>query len=201
MKIYPRLGGVPTENNLTWKFPSGAKIKFSHLQHEKNKYDHQSAAYVFIGFDELPQFTSSMFFYLLTRNSAPSGYDRPVYCRCTGNPEPGWVADLIQWWWDPETGYAIPERSGVIRYYTRIEDQIIWVDKNWRGVGADGKEVLPKSFTFIPAMLRDNPIYMEQDPAYESNLMAQDMVTRERLLKGNWKISYSGECSGRNGST
>jgi len=47
---------------------------------------------------------------------------------------------------------------------------------------------MPKSFTFISAKLEDNPILMGKDPGYLANLMAQDIVTRERLLKGNWKI-------------
>lgn len=43
------------------------------------------------------------------------------------NPDAdSWVADFIKWWITPETGYPIPERSGVIRYMVRLNDEIIW---------------------------------------------------------------------------
>jgi predicted phage terminase large subunit-like protein len=187
-KVYPRMGGKDNSTDLTYKFQSGSFIKFGHMQHEKNMFDHQGAAYPFLGFDELTHFSRKMFFYLLTRNRAPAGYDRPCYCRATTNPEPGWVADLIAWWWDPATGYAIKERSGILRYFIVINDEVVWVDKGHR----DKRGNAPLSLTFIPATLDDNPALKKADPRYEANLLAQDHVTRERLLHGNWKISYAG---------
>jgi len=62
------------------------------------------------------------------------------------------------------------------------------VDEDWRG--PDG--VRPLSITYIPASIDDNPALLERDPNYKRNLYAQDHVTRERLLAGNWKISYAG---------
>jgi hypothetical protein len=35
MDIYPHVGAEPKETFLEWNFPKGAKIKFSHLEHEK----------------------------------------------------------------------------------------------------------------------------------------------------------------------
>jgi predicted phage terminase large subunit-like protein len=187
-KIYPRFNAQPNETKLTWNFPSGSKIKFSHLQYDNDVHKHQSAAYPLIVWDEIPQFSSQQFFYLLSRNRAPTGYNKSCWCLAAGNAEPGWVADLISWWWDPQTGYAIPERSGVIRYFVRDRDNIIWVDKSWR----DARGNKPRSITFIEAKLDDNQILKNNDPNYESNLLAQDHVTRERLLRGNWLITYSG---------
>lgn len=187
-KVYPRMGGADNISDLTYKFPSGAFIKFGHMQHEKNMYDHQGAAYPFLGFDELTHFSRKMFFYLLTRNRAPAGYNRPCYCRATTNPEPGWVADMIAWWWNPETGYAIKERSGIIRYFIIINDEVVWVAPDHR----DKRGNAPLSITFIPATLDDNPALKRDDPRYEANLLAQDRVTRERLLHGNWRVSYAG---------
>ncbi len=128
------------------------------------------------------------FFYLLSRNRPPTGCKLKPYCRATCNPEPGWVANLIQWWWDPNTGYAIPERSGVIRHFVREGDDIVWVSPDYRDKDGDP----PKSITFIAATLDDNPIGTEADPTYRANLKTQDYVTRERLLKGNWLIDYGG---------
>src|ERR1043165_3091858 len=58
-EIYPKAGGSPYGTS-QWVFPSGAKIKFSHLQHEKNKYDWDGSQIPLICFDELIHFSESM---------------------------------------------------------------------------------------------------------------------------------------------
>ena len=188
-QIYPSVGGEPKEHKLTYIFPTKAYVKFTHLQHESDKLNHQGAQYVFMGFDELTHFTEGQFWYLITRNRPPSGCNIRPYCRCTTNPEyDSWVRNLISWWIDEETGYAIRERSGIIRYFTRINEEIVWVDKDW----TDEEGNTPRSITFIPSYIDDNPMGIAADPTYKSNLMAQDQVTRERLLRGNWNITYKG---------
>lgn len=47
---------------------------------------------------------------------------------------------------------------------------------------------MPRSFTFISALLKDNKILMEKDPSYLSNLKALSRVDRMRLLEGNWNV-------------
>ena len=39
MKLYRLVNAEARESSLDWKFPSGAKISFRHLEYEKNKYD------------------------------------------------------------------------------------------------------------------------------------------------------------------
>lgn len=105
------------------------------------------------------------------------------------NPDAdSWVADFIKWWITPETGYPIPERSGVIRYMVRLNDEIIWGDskEELAAQGYDAQDV--KSVTFIASTLQDNQILMKMDPGYLANLKALPTVERERLLLGNWKI-------------
>lgn len=191
MGLYRGAGGVPRETpRLEWKFSSGAKIQFAHLEHEKNRFDWQGSQIALELWDELTHFLESQFFYLLSRNRSMCGV-RP-YVRATTNPEAdSWVAQLIAWWIDQDTGYAIPERSGVLRWFVRVNDTIIWGDspeelaehKDDRG-----DPIPPKSLTFIPASLEDNPKLMEADPGYRANLLALTTVERERLLHGNWKI-------------
>ena len=191
-KIYPLIGATPSESILQWKFPKGSKLKFSHLEHEKTKYDWQGAQIPFIGWDELTHFTRSQFLYLLTRNRSTCGV-RP-YMRATTNPDAdSWVADFIAWWIDQETGYAIPERSGVIRYFTAVGGEIVWADTPDQLLARypDLTAHDTKSFTFITASVFDNKILLEKDPSYLGNLKAQSLVERERLLNGNWKIRPS----------
>ena len=51
-KLYPLVGATPQESTLQWRFPSGAKLKFAHLEHEKTKLDWQGSQIPLIGFDE-----------------------------------------------------------------------------------------------------------------------------------------------------
>ena len=186
-ELFPMLGGVGKEQR-RFEFPSGARIAFSHMQHESDCENHKGAQYSYIAFDELTMFTRKQFFYLLTRCRPPHGYDIPCYTRATTNPDAdSWVLELIEWWID-EDGYPMPERSGELRHFTIEDDKIIWVSPEWRGPNG----ISPLSITFIPASLDDNPALTERDPNYIRNLYAQDRVTRERLLCGNWRISYSG---------
>jgi predicted phage terminase large subunit-like protein len=186
-QIYPHLKASGLPGKLQWTFPSGAKVGFSHLQHEKNKLDWQGAQIPYIGFDELTHFSAGQFWYLVSRNRDPSGTVRP-HIRGTCNPDPdSFVAELIAWWIDPETGYAIPERSGVIRWFVRYQDELIWSDDP-----EDLKErypgSIPKSLTFIASSYKDNPLGLAADPGYLANLENLPRVERERLKAGNWLV-------------
>jgi hypothetical protein len=71
----------------------------------------------------------------------------------------------ISWRIDPESGLPIPERAGVLRYFIRIAERIVWADRPeelmpdlLRGQdlppGIDPPR--PISVTFIPAKVFDN---------------------------------------------
>lgn len=203
MSIYPHVGAAPRESYLEWVFPKGPKIKFSHLEHEKNILDWQGSQIPFIGFDELTHFSKKMFFYLLSRNRSVCGV-KP-YVRATCNPDPeSWVAELISWWIDPETGYPIPERDGVVRYMIVDGENYIWgdteeevIEKAWYMLeepvtksGLNPKDFI-KSVTFVSGSIYDNRELLKVNPAYLANLMAQDEETKASLLKGNWKVVLS----------
>lgn len=196
MKIYPEVGARPISHVLEWRWPRGGKVKLAHLEYEQTVLEWQGAQIPLIIFDELTHFSQTQFFYLLSRNRSTCGV-KP-YIRATTNPDAdSWVAQFIEWWIDQETGYAIPERSGVIRWFIRLNDVIIWADTKEELIEKYGnpelphdheEQVQPKSFTFIMSKLTDNKILMKSDPGYMANLKALSRVERERLLGGNWKI-------------
>lgn len=195
--IYPFLNAKSKEfPRPVWTFPSGAKVSFAHLQHENDKYSWQGAQIPLICFDELTHFSQSQFLYMLSRNRTTCGV-KP-YIRATTNPDASsWVAKFIEWWINQDTGYPIPERSGVIRYMARLNDHILWFDSmeefrktKKENPDFDGIDEL-KSVTFISSKLSDNKILMESDPSYKANLLAMSLVDKERLLNGNWKIMPS----------
>ncbi|MBO0947540.1 terminase large subunit domain-containing protein [Fibrella forsythiae] len=203
MGLYPLTSAKPRESRLEWEWQSGARVAFRHLQYEKDKLEWQGSQVPLILWDELTHFSESMFFYLLTRNRSDCGV-RP-YVRATCNPDPeSWVATLIAWWIDQETGFPIPERDGVIRYFTKAGADYIWgdtfeevVEKGWwflEPLLAEFNlpaEVFVKSITFISGRLVDNQALLSKDPAYLANLLAQDEETVMQLFKGNWKVVIS----------
>lgn len=193
IKMYLPIGGVSKLSPMpTIIWPSGAKITFSHLQLKDDVLGWQGSQVCLICFDELTHFEESQFWYMLSRNRSTCGV-RP-YVRASTNPDVNsWVADLIKWWIDQDTGYPIPERSGVIRYMYRQGGEIIWDDSREQlakkvGVSTDKAKTLIKSFTFVASSIFDNKILLEKDPSYLANLNALTTVDRERLLHGNWKI-------------
>src|SRR5712664_3079796 len=169
LNFYPRVGGTPHLGVREWRWPRAGKIKFSHLQFETTVYDWQGAQITLICFDELTHFTAHQFFYMVSRNRSTCGV-RP-YIRATCNPDAdSWVADFLAWWIDPETGLPIPERAGVLRYYIRVSDKIVWADRPEELMQhLPRPEDLPPcldpprpiSVTFIPATVFDNPVLLQ----------------------------------------
>ena len=189
LTIYPLASGYPRQSTLEWKFPSGAKVSFAHMDHDNDRFNWQGAQIPLIGFDELTHFTWQQFMYMFSRNRSVSGV--PSYIRATTNPDPdSWVRHMISWWIDEKSGYAIPERSGKIRWFVVESDKIIWGDSKEELTSKD-KTRLPKSFSFVASTIYDNKILLERDPTYLASLKALSRFEREQLLMGNWNVRPS----------
>ena len=174
-----------------WIFGGKARVSFRHIDGDRDLPKWQGSQICFIGFDELTLFDESQFFYMLSRNRSTCGV-KP-YVRATCNPDvDSWVKNFIDWWIDSETGYPIPERSGVLRYFCRVEGEVKWADTKEELADRFGIDsALCKSVTFIASSVYDNKILLENDPGYLANLHGLSLVERERLLNGNWKIRPS----------
>ncbi len=59
-RLYPQLGARGFRSSLEWRFPTGASVRFAHLEHDKTVYDWQGAQVPLIGFDELTHFSGIM---------------------------------------------------------------------------------------------------------------------------------------------
>jgi hypothetical protein len=185
-KLYPGSGAEPFTATLEWKFPSGAKVKFAHLEYDKTVLEWQGAQLPLICFDELTHFTAAQFWSMTARNRSV-GTVTP-YIRATCNPDAdSWVAELVAWWIDPETGLPIEDRSAQLRWFVRVGDRL-----EWAGAKTELEDqhpgLVPRSLTFVAASLKDNKALTSADPEYRAKLLALPRVERERLLYGNWKI-------------
>jgi predicted phage terminase large subunit-like protein len=205
-KLYPHLRGVPRESPaLDWRFPGQALIEFRHAQHEVSVHAYQSKQWDFIGFDELTHFTSYQFWYLLSRLRSGSA-QVPKRVRASCNPDPdSFVRGLIDWYIG-ENGIAIASRSGVIRWFVRLDERLVWgasPDEVWARdkfrIRRRGEPALsptdmrpePMSFTFIRASVTDNRILLDNDPGYVARLNLLPGAQAKRLRDGNWNARDS----------
>jgi len=176
-------------------FSSGAQLKFSHLEMEKDKYSHQGAQYGFVLFDEGTHFSETMIDYLRSRLRAPkSKYKTQMKITC--NPDyDSFLRRWVDWYLDPNTGIPDPEKAGKIRYFVRQGEELHWADtrEELEEVYGTGPESGIVSFVFQPATIYDNPPLMEADPTYVSRLKSLARVERDRLLHGSWYARPSEE--------
>lgn len=161
-----------------WTFPSGAKIAFSHLQREEDKWNHHGKEWHFIGFDEVAEFTESQYMFLMLQNRT-SDRDIITYIRSTANP--GGI------------GHAWVKRRFIesckpnhIHYFKRVEDEDVECSKD---------DPLALSRAFIPATVYDNPALLEGDPGYIKKLEASNEVERRAFLLGDWDV-FAGQFFG-----
>lgn len=183
--IYPKAveGARYNDQKHTWTFPSGAKIYLAHLAHLKTIYEHQSSEYQFVGFDEGTSFLKKQYTYI-TRSRARSSKGVPIRIRVGTNPGNvghEWVLELWGPWLDrrPEYKGPIAAPGEVLWYVYDHEGKEKWVPKGTPGA---------LSRTFIPALLRDNPILTKNDPGYAARMAGLDPVERARLQDGNWLV-------------
>lgn len=170
-------------------FPNGALLKFSHMQHASNMYDHKGGQYSLVIFDEATDFEEDMIVYLLSRmRNAYVDYKPQMFLMT--NPDFNsflrlWIQDFYL---DPQTGIPKEELAGVKRYFFRQGNNMIWYNslEEAESVHGKGAESGISSFAFIPATCRDNPPLLKAQPDYISRLMSLRRVEMERLLLGSW---------------
>jgi len=133
-KIYHKVNGKPLESRLTWKWLQGklhnkaelesAAIRFSHIEYDSDTHNFDGSQICWLAFDELQQFTEHMFFYMLSRNRSTCGVKPKILATCNPDSQ-SWLRGFVDWWIG-EDGYCIADRSGVKRYFTRVDGIIQW---------------------------------------------------------------------------
>lgn len=169
-------------------FPNGALLKFSHMQHEKNKYDHKGGQYSLVIFDEATDFSEDQVMYLVSRmRNAYVDYTPQMFLMC--NPDfDSFLRLWIQDYYLDSRGIPLPERTGHKRWFYRQGNKMLWYnsEEEARAVHGHGPTSGVNTFTFIGANCLDNPPLLKAQPDYLTNLMSLPRVERERLLDGSW---------------
>lgn len=191
------------ENTMKMTFKSGCKVKFSHMEHVKNRLDHQGLQYHQIYFDEATHFEEEQVTYLMSRLRSKAKGKSQMFLSCNPDPD-SFLATWIDWWLD-EDGYADPEKSGVVRHYATIDGQLKHAEtadeikkrypaafKIYNPLTKDYAYIEPKTITFIGGTIFDNPALIAANPNYLAELNSLPEIEKQRLLHGNWYLRAEG---------
>ena len=105
----------------------------------------------------------------------------------TGNPptdsDGEWVVRYFAPWLDDS--HPNPAKPGELRWFTTRDGKDIEVSREWVGRDEADNEITPRSRTFIPARLADNPYLMRS--GYMATLQAMPEPLRSKMLFGDFK--------------
>jgi hypothetical protein len=172
MYCAPGLDARYRGDNHQFTFPSGARVRFSHLQYSKDIYTHQGQQYDFIGFDELCHFPRSAYIYLFSRlRGTHDGIARLV--RSTGNPD----------------------GEGVLWVKERFVDTMQPLETAW--FRSEGEKDLRVPYgtkgaisrAYVPCVRDENRALMDNDPEYEARLDQLPEAQKRALKFGSWEIA------------
>jgi hypothetical protein len=184
MASTPMAPGSYNEAKFRWTFKDGRIIRFAHIQFEKNKSDYQGQPYDFYGFDEITEFSESIFRFVTgwNRTTEPNQRCRVV---CTGNPPTSAEGDWVISYWGPwlDPSHPNPAKPGALRWVTTIAGRDAELP-NGDPIEVGGELVRPRSRTFIPAKVQDNPYLVEA--GYVARLQALPEPLRSKLLYGDF---------------
>lgn len=173
LRWYPGYGGKYNHSKHVWTFPSGSRIYFGHMQHEKDMYTYQGAQFAFIAFDELTEFLEKMYLYMFTRNRVPADSGLRVYMRAATNPGRighAWV----------KTRFIVRDIVNRMRWFARVDEEDTEVERDHPDA---------RSRAFYPALMTDNP-HLSPEYVRNINLLA-DPVERAQLAAGDWDAQHT----------
>jgi hypothetical protein len=156
-EIYRPFGAVYNTQHHLWTFPSGARLRLSHLQHVDDARQHDTSEYQYVAFDELTAFEKFAYLFLLSRvrSADPS---LPTIVRSATNP-----GNIGHSW---------------------VKERFVKPSPNGRKIILD--TVTKSKRIFIPAKLTDNKYLMESDPDYINRLRNLPLAEQKAKIDGDW---------------
>lgn len=210
-KIYGNIATIKVSENPRLTFPSGAFIDFTHMsdQTEDKVLERiRGWQYSCVYIDEGTGFEWSTVRLIFSRNRSSSNWSGKI--RITCNPKKShWLRKWLAWYIDPFTGYPIPERDGVVRYFfirgDRIEDVVFGdsaeevyekcrtqIDAILSKMNQDGHEYsyknIVKTTTFYSGKLSDNQELLKNNPGYMGSIAAMGGKQADANLLGCWNV-------------
>ena len=179
--------GFNSQTNI-WRMQD-RQVELGGVQHAGDEQGYQGRPHSLKVFDEITHFLESQFRFLCgwLRTTKQGERQRIV---CTGNPptdaEGEWVIKFWAPWLDP--AHPNPAKPGELRWYAMLDGVETEVDdgSEFEYTDANGKTeiIQPKSRTFIPSSVEDNPFLMATD--YKATLQALPEPLRSQMLQGDF---------------
>lgn len=175
-----------------WSLSDGRMVEFEACQYETDKEKQRGRPRDFYGFDEATEFTRTQVEFITAWNRSTDPGQR---CRVvlTFNPPMdaggSWVVDYFMPWfahlYPTRFQHPRPAAPGELRWYVTIDGREV---ERPDGTPFDhnGERLRPRSRTFIPARLDDNPHLA--DTNYRSTLQALPEPLRSQLLYGDFAV-------------
>ena len=173
-----------------WQLADGRMIEFEACQLEHDREKQRGRARDFYGFDEATEFTRTQVEFITAWNRSTDPGQR---CRIalTFNPptdEGGsWVIDYFLPWFaflfPAHFTHPRPAAPGELRWYATVDGKEIERPDGQPFIHGD-EVIKPRSRTFIPARLEDNPHLA--DTSYRSTLQSLPEPLRSQLLYGDF---------------
>ena len=167
-----------------WRLPGGRRIDFGAVQYERDKGKWQGRPHDLKAFDEGAAFTESQYRFLTawTRTTDP---DQRVRVVVASNPPTQAEGEWIIRYWGPwlDDQHPDPAEPGELRWFAVVDGEDV-ERENGETFSWKGEELRPKSRTFIPASLRDNPYLLATD--YATVLQNLPEPLRSQLLYGDF---------------
>lgn len=161
----------PTFNEAKYQFtfPSGARFRFSHLQHVNNIFTHAGQEYTYVGWDEVCHFPFMPYAYLFSRLRTTDPKLKPRV-RATGNPD----GEGVLW-----------VKSRFIDVLKPYEIGWFKMDNNRDTKGKKGDEGC-LSRQWIPTVRKENLALMQNDSTYEAMLDQLPEEKKRAYKYGIW---------------
>lgn len=210
-KIYGHCADLKLSENPRLSFKNGSFIDFTHMSDQdpdKVLERVRGWQYSVIYFDEGTGFNWSTVRLIFSRNRGAGKWTGKI--RITCNPKRShWLRTWLDWWIDPITGFVIPERDGVVRYFYIQGDSIkdvvfgdskeevykkckvpidnILIKMNKNGDKYSYKDLI-KSTTLYSGVLSDNKALLDNNPGYIGSVAAMGEKQALANLQGNFNV-------------
>lgn len=168
-----------------YRLHDGRMIEFASCPHEWDVQRFQGRPHDFIAFDEASQFSRSQYRFLIGWNRSTTPRQRCRVLLATNpptNPEGRWIVEEFAPWLDDH--YPDPAEPGELRWYSVIDGKLEWFNTSDPVTTSTGEVVRPRSRTFIPARLDDNPAL--RDTGYKAVLQGMPEPLRSQMLYGDF---------------
>ena len=213
--IYADFNGVYKTQQMTWEFPSGAKVSFSAINSDDDLSSWQGSQLVRALIDEAGEdWTEKQVLFLLSRLRSAHSKIHPQLIM-SANPN---INSFLKQWVDyslDEKGIPVKGTENRIRWFVTLENQVLWADSPEEcfelygkprdmvyAKGMSEKEIvkyppdklfIPKSFRFIPMGVFDNAYLLPpRNTSYLPNLLSQPYVNQLKFLHGSWTAKEEG---------